>query len=353
MSASELTTFIRSALEQRIPRERIRAVLLEAGWPADQVDKGLSAYADLDFPLAVPRPRAALASKEAFLYLLLFTTLAITAFNVGSLLFEVIDTLLPDDALRINAGREQRMRWSLSSVIIAFPLFSLVGWLLYRAQLQDPSKAVSAVKRWITYLSLFITASILIGDLIVLVNALLGGERSARFYLKALVVAGIAGSIFSYYLWDLQREGIEVTQRAATYRRWWLGAVAVVLATLLLGLLQTDSPGVERAQRLDLRRADDLQRLQIDIERYWREMGSLPPALGALGGDPLRVELPRDPVTAQAYLYRITGERRYELCATFGEDTLEAPALAGLPSSRFQRHRRGQDCFSLVVPEDQ
>ncbi|HLM53556.1 MAG TPA: DUF5671 domain-containing protein [Pseudoxanthomonas sp.] len=67
-------------------------------------------------------------------------------------------------------------------------------------------KRLSAVRRWLTYLTLFVMAIALAGDMIVLVYNVLGGESSVRFLLKVLVAAVIAGSIFGYYLWDMRRE---------------------------------------------------------------------------------------------------------------------------------------------------
>jgi uncharacterized membrane protein YraQ (UPF0718 family) len=71
---------------------------------------------------------------------------------------------------------------------------------------RDPLKRLSPVRRWLTYLTLFLAATALTGDMITLVYNALGGELSLRFALKVLVVAAIAGSIFSYYLLDLRRE---------------------------------------------------------------------------------------------------------------------------------------------------
>ena len=62
------------------------------------------------------------------------------------------------------------------------------------------------MRRWLTYLTLFLAATVLIGDMTVLVYNLLGGEISLRFLVKSLVVGAIAGTIFGYYLWDLRRE---------------------------------------------------------------------------------------------------------------------------------------------------
>jgi hypothetical protein len=68
------------------------------------------------------------------------------------------------------------------------------------------------VRRWLTYLTMFVAASILIGDVISLVYTVLGGELTVRFVLKVLTVGAIAGSVFGYYMWDLR--GDEEAPRA-------------------------------------------------------------------------------------------------------------------------------------------
>ena len=98
------------------------------------------------------------------------------------------------------------MRWSTASVIIAFPVFLFVARHLSRELARNPVKRLSAVRRWLTYLTLFLAAVVLVGDMITLVYNVLGGELTVRFVLKVLVAALIAGSIFGWYLVDLRRE---------------------------------------------------------------------------------------------------------------------------------------------------
>ena len=98
------------------------------------------------------------------------------------------------------------MRWSISSLIVAFPVFVYVSWLAGRDIAADPNKRHSKVRRWLTYLTLFVASSVLIGDVISLIYSLLGGELTTRFVLKVLVVAFIAGTVFWYYLSDIRRE---------------------------------------------------------------------------------------------------------------------------------------------------
>lgn len=205
---SELQLFVKEALEKRLSRAQIQETLLRAGWQADEVGNALDAYADVDFPIAVPRRKPYLSAREAFLYLVLFLTLYISAFSTGSLLFDFINHFIPDpltpyDATSFSA---QSIRTATASLIITFPLFLFVSHLLGKAIRRDPEKRGSKVRKWLTYLTLFIAAGIIIGDLITLVSNLLSGELSIRFILKVLTVLLIAGSIFGYYLWDLRQE---------------------------------------------------------------------------------------------------------------------------------------------------
>src|SRR3546814_11633295 len=71
----ELDTFVREALMRGQSREAIAQVLAAAGWAEAQTRDVLSAYAEVDFPVPVPRPRASLSAREAFLYLVLFASL--------------------------------------------------------------------------------------------------------------------------------------------------------------------------------------------------------------------------------------------------------------------------------------
>lgn len=207
----ELATFVREALGQGLPRPRIEQALLQAGWGKDQVRSALAAYADVDFPVPVPRPKAYVSAKEAFLYLVLFTMLYISAYNLGRLIFSFIDRAFPDPAQVEGLVEHTNLaiRLSVSSLIIAFPLFLYVSWLLARAIRRDSTKRASRVRKWLTYLTLFIAASVLVGDLTSLVYNLLGGELGLRFLLKVMTVGVIAGAIFGYYLWDLRSEEAE------------------------------------------------------------------------------------------------------------------------------------------------
>lgn len=204
----ELLSFVKDALSRDLPRAEIEDVLLRAGWKADQVVHALSAFAPVEFPIPVPRPRLYLSAREAFMYLVLFTTLYLTTFNLGRLVFQFINLGFPDPAAYIGYADSvrQAIRFSVASLVIAFPIFLYLSLLIGRSIKRDPSKRASKVRKWLTYMTLFVAAGVIIGDLTTLVYSFLGGDLSARFALKVVTVAVIAGGIFGYYLWDLRQE---------------------------------------------------------------------------------------------------------------------------------------------------
>ncbi len=204
----ELQAFVRDGLVRGLPRARIEDVLLEAGWDQREVKSALAEFADTDFPIPVPRPKPYLSAREAFICLVLFSTLYVSAYHFGKLLFEFINRAFPDPADPEWAvrGIRQSIRWSVSSLIVAFPVFLYVSRISSQDLRLDPSKRSSKIRRWLTYLTLFLAAGILIGNGIALVNGLLSGELTVRFVLKVLTTAVIAGALFGYYLRDLRRE---------------------------------------------------------------------------------------------------------------------------------------------------
>ncbi len=208
--SDELGSFVKEALARGASREQVEDVLLRAGWTAQQVRAALAGYAAVDFVIPVPRPRPYLSARDAFMYLVLFSTLYVSAYHLGSLVFTFIERAFPDAAATANEYfvdyTRQRMRWSLASLIVAFPVFVAVSRSLDREIRRDPTKRSSMVRRWLTYLTLFLAAIALVADVISLVYYFLGGELTTRFLLKVATVAAIAGASFWYYLSDLRPE---------------------------------------------------------------------------------------------------------------------------------------------------
>ncbi len=206
---SDLHAFVKESLAAKIPREKIRAVLRDAKWQDDEINAALELYADVDFPVPVPKRKPYLSAREAFIYLVLFLCLYISAFSFGSLLFDFVNRWVPD-ALHPSSTDLSSIRMAVASLIVAFPLYLWLSTVMAKAIRRDPDKKGSKIRKWLTYITLFVAAGVIIGDLITLLYNLLGGELTLRFTLKVLAVLLIAGLTFGYYLWDLRKEEKEV-----------------------------------------------------------------------------------------------------------------------------------------------
>jgi hypothetical protein len=343
---ADLQQFVRESLARGLPRPVIRERLLEAGWRTEEAESALAGYAEVDFPVPVPRRRPYLSAREAFLYLVLFATLYITAFNLGVVLFAVLDHGMPDAVQREYAYRAivETIRGGIAGLVIAFPIFGFVSTLIGRAVARAPEKRGSKVRKWLTYITLFVAALVIIGDLTFLVQRVLSGELPARVLWKVLVVFAIAGTAFAHYLADLRGEEGEgaVPRRRAP---WLAGAVvAAVVATVVAGLVVAGSPRQARLRALDAERVQELKAIWDQVDQLRLERKPVPVTLAELAAQPGAPpsEYFRDPATHEFYGYRVVDSLTVELCATFATEDLRD---TGRDAAIFWRHGRGRCCF--------
>jgi len=203
----DLRDFVKDSLGKGIPRDNVRQALQAANWPADEIERALGHFAEVDFPVPVPRRRPYLSAQEAFLYLLVFLTLYVSAIQLGALAFNVIERWFPDPLDRNERLYiPERISVPLASVMVAFPLYVWFTGILVRRLRRNPELRASKIRKWLTYLTLFVASATIITDLITLLTRLLQGELTTRFVLKVLVVLVIAVLLFIYYLSDLRPE---------------------------------------------------------------------------------------------------------------------------------------------------
>lgn len=206
----EIVEFTRRALEKGASRDQIESALKQAGWKDADVRAALGAFAVVDFPIPVPKPRPYLSAQEVFVYALFFTAFYLCVYSVGSLAYQLIDLAFPDPAAGADGAMRgamlDGMRQKISTLIVAFPLFLFLFRFINRAIEKEPTKRSSRPRKWLTYLTLFIAAAALIGDLSTLIYSLLGGELTVRFMLKVATVAVLAGSAFAYFLVDIRQD---------------------------------------------------------------------------------------------------------------------------------------------------
>lgn len=352
-----LQSFVREGLVRGHSKLELGAKLREAGWPEDDIRSALAAWADVEFAVPVPRPEPYLPARQAFLYLVLFLALYLASFHAGSLLFAFIERAFPDPvADRFRAfGQLSEIRSATAAMLVTLPVFLLLHRHLERVLERSPRHRESRIRKWLTYLTLFVAAGCVVGDLIAVVSNLLSGELTVRFLLKALVVLGLSGAAFGYYLGVLRRDDAIAEGRATVLkprgvRAFEWVAVAAMIAVGLAGVVVAGSPGDARARRLDQQRLSNLQALATTVELWFQDNGSLPASLEALASGSMGRVDRMDPESAEPYEYRILTERSYELCAVFLQPTSDEPSEPWLEArGEFWRHGAGRHCFTNEV----
>jgi hypothetical protein len=266
-----LQRFVAAAKGGGASDEFIAVLLKRRGWSSEEVYGALEDYWVGATGVALPaREGAGESARDAFLYLLAFSTLATWAMALGSLLFQLIDHWFPDSVTRFAANLRSTITWQLASVAVAFPIYLLVARLIFRETAGEPERLKSGVRRWLTWIALLITAGAMIGDLITFVDSFLTGDLTVRFVLKSLVVFVIAGAIFTYYLGALRWTGVgDLAQERARHVWYGSGALACVATAVVVGLAVAGTPSGQRRIEADKRRVADLQQIARGVA-VWR-----------------------------------------------------------------------------------
>ena len=331
----QLQEFIDAGKLKGAADESLVALLTRGGWPAADVYAAIGKYWERTTGIAVPERAAhGESSRDAFLYLLSFSTLATWATALGSLLFALINHWLPD---AVSATGEANLRssltWQLACIAVAFPIYLAVMRTIVRETSADLERLQSGVRRWLTWLALLLTAGTMIGDLICFLDFFLTGELTLRFVLKCAVVFVIAGAIFAYYIASLRRTPPEPD--APVFRRdlaFAAGAAIAVVTVFWTALAVAGTPLVQRKIEADNRRVEELRRIAANIHNAYVQNHALPATLPAAEAS--------DPETRATYEYRPATGSRYELCAVFNSQSQHE-------AGAFWNHSPGRNCFTL------
>jgi len=240
---SDLLKFIEAARTQGASDVVLVGLLKGRGWPEDDIYRALGTHyekltglpipihrtasaqarsqtlspqaarpqyaktASQSVPQAVPSHRRTGAAKDTFLYLLAFSTLGTWTIGVGSLMFTLIDRWITDplSSYSVAFADSSSIASSMASLLVAFPIYMLVMRVIISDIERHPEKIDDGVRKWLTYIALFIAASVVIGDLVATLTIFLRGELTSRFVAKAVTVIVISGGVFWYYLGSLKK----------------------------------------------------------------------------------------------------------------------------------------------------
>jgi hypothetical protein len=344
---NRIEEFIQKSLDAGIPVPSFVGLLTARGWTEKQAYSALADHYQSQTGIEVPpRPSSGATARDAFFYLLIFSTLSVWTLSLGCLAFSLIERWLADPLFR-GYGKTfntYTVTMSLAAIIVAFPLYLLVSRVVLREAATDPDKLESGIRKWLTYMALVIAASVFMGDLITALAYLLRGELTSRFLAKSFVVLALSSGVFWYYFGGLRR----IESPVGRFSRDRLMAVAsglVVAIMLVLGFIQLGAPSRQRKLVADSQRVQRLYMLSNAIRNYWQAHASqLPTSLSEIPGSYV------DPITNQAFEYVPAQGSQYRLCAVFASPSPREEDNQLLRSDQNAwTHPAGRHCFVLDV----
>ncbi len=305
-----------------------------------------------------PKPRV--SPKDFFLYLGVTLSLYLSTIAFLALIFDIVNATFPDNGGGYFGGYSSSLRFELSSIIILFPIFLLLSWLTRRDIVALPEKREIWVRKWLSYLTLFLAGIAIIIDLITLLNYFLNGELTTRFILKVLAVIIVTAGIFGYYFFDLRKDPLEKTSARKTFA---IISGIVVLASIIGAFVTVGSPWNQRLLNFDNQRVSDLQNIQYQIIDYWQRKAALPQKLSDLNKPLENYTVQTTDPEGKMYTYKLGDTISFELCADFdlpgGTNLYGAPLrapVAPVPGSAPEKmnndtwsHGAGETCFSRTI----
>ncbi len=283
--------------------------------------------------------------KDVFLEFWLFGTLYLSAVFTVTLLFQYINYFFEDLANPYSFS-QSTVRWTVAILIAILPTHIFVLRLREKDYVAIPEKREARLRKWLTYLTLFIASITCVVDFATLVFYFLDGEISARFILKVLAVAAVAGGVLWYYLAELKRTTPETPKNARLAR---VIALTAVIAVIIGAFFISGSPFAAREQKLDSQRVSDLQNIQSQIIYYWQKKGTIPASLNELTDSISGYRAATDPETGVNYEYQGLSNLSFQLCANFSAETpKDKTGISRLEPMLINdnwQHGKGQTCF--------
>ncbi len=299
-----------------------------------------------------PQPRS--HAKDVFLNLGAMVTLYASAAALLNLLFTVINKAYPAiNAYSYGYYSASSISFPVATLIIVFPIYILVMWLLEK----DTSQNVSVIRKWLSYITLFVSGGLIIGDLVAVVYQFLDGQDlTTGFLLKVLSILIVFTAVFAYYITDVRNKMTPGISKISA-----IAASLLVLLAIVIGFSVIGSPLTQRLIKQDQMKVSDLQNISNQVKEYYRTSAKLPATLSEVTSV-YSYGLPTtDRESGVPYTYRVIDTTTFELCATFNknsENTQESsPTYLRAPGyddyGVWSRYKVGESCFKqAVLPEN-
>lgn len=231
----------------------------------------------------------------------------------------------------------------LAIIFVLTPILILLKYFINIEIKSEPSRKESKLVQWISYFTIFISAIVIISDLVIVSYYFFSGKDiTLKFILKSLTIFIISGFVIGYYYF-------EIKNRLTFKQEKFVGLFFVFLMylTIFYSFLVFGTPSVQRKIRIDNQRISHLQNIQGEIKNYFINKGKLPESLNEISSFSSFV-IPKDPITQEEYQYRKIDDLNYELCANFYLEnyTVQVPFTY---TNEDWRHPAGKHCFQRKI----
>lgn len=256
-------------------------------------------------------------AKFAFFYMLSLVALLFMSLSSGMIIFQIINKYVVDILHNYNDFSMEQLKFAISAIIISTPIYYFTTRQILRNLHEGKLDKDSGIRKWLTYFILLVSSVVMIGWMIGIINSFLDGELTMKFILKAVTAIAIAGIVFSYYLYDIRREDVE--KRSKIIMIYFFTSLVLILAVFITSLFIVESPRETRNRKIDNLILEDFTEIDRAVNDYYREFNELPEDLDIIQEEfnYINSDDLEDSIHNKRYEYKVTGDRSYEICASF------------------------------------
>ncbi len=287
-------------------------------------------------------------AKYTFLYLISLLSLIFTVIAVGNVIFQLINKHIVDvvHAYRSTYSADA-LKFAISSLLIAAPVYYYSAANINKSLFSGKLEKDAAVRRWLTYLIIFVCGVVVVGWLIAIVYSILDGDLTLKFSLKTLTVLIIAAIVGSYYYRDIKKEKIQDI-KDPIIRKYFYSTLCIVVIVFLSGILFVESPHETRLRKIDQLTISKLDNIDRAINDYFEDNEQLPDYLEELHKEVVYLHSDgiEGVINGEVFEYRVLEEQKYRICADFNLATEEINK--DMPKEYYEerwKHKAGKECF--------
>ncbi len=293
------------------------------------------------------------SAKDFFINLGAIIALYTVVISLLNLLFTIINNAYPQITNGYNYALEsQSISMPVATLIIFFPIYVLLMWFLERGYTREPEKRYFGIRKWLTYITLFVAGLATAGDLITVLYYFIDGQEiTTGFIMKVLSVLVVALAVFFYYISDVT-DKLNLMSRKV----WILVSFIIIFGSIIWGFSVLGSPQTQRLLKYDQQKISDLQNMNNQIQNYYANKGILPNTLEEMSNGNYYITQV-DSQTQKPYEYIKGGDNKsYKLCAEFNKASDDKNILMTPVKQYYDyaaitiwAHPAGQYCFKQTI----